>query len=159
MAKTVEEIKAEVEALVKSQGNQGAISLGTVLDDITELAGEGGGGDALPKIVIKNPSGTNIIIDATADTKAIYDKCYEYGITTFAVEVDMTDAAGLANILLTVPTVARAIPAEDNAAISVFAVILPVSGAQIIADIFTIKFLDDGTVVANATQYVYTIGA
>lgn len=31
-------------ALVKSQGNQGAISLGTVLDDITELAGEGGGG-------------------------------------------------------------------------------------------------------------------
>lgn len=43
-AKTVEEIKAEIVSLVKSQGNQGAISLGTVLDDITELAGEGGGG-------------------------------------------------------------------------------------------------------------------
>lgn len=44
MPKTVEEIKAEVTSLVKSQGNQGAISLGTVLDDIAELAGEGGGG-------------------------------------------------------------------------------------------------------------------
>lgn len=44
MPKTIEEIKAEVTTLVKSQGNQGAISLGTVLDDIAELAGEGGGG-------------------------------------------------------------------------------------------------------------------
>lgn len=43
MPKTVEQIKAEVETLVKSQGNQGAINLGTVLDDLTELAGEGGG--------------------------------------------------------------------------------------------------------------------
>lgn len=51
MPKTVEQIKAEVTALVKSQGNQGAISLGTVLDDITELAGEGGGSTTSPMLI------------------------------------------------------------------------------------------------------------
>lgn len=50
MPKTVEEIKADITALVKSQGNQGAISLGTVLDDLTDLAG-GGGGTASPMLI------------------------------------------------------------------------------------------------------------
>lgn len=44
MPKTIEQIKDEIESLVKSQGNQGSISIGGILDDITELAGEGGGG-------------------------------------------------------------------------------------------------------------------
>lgn len=51
MPKTVDEIKAEVTVLVKSQGNQGAISLGTVLDDLTDLAGEGGGGTTSPMLI------------------------------------------------------------------------------------------------------------
>lgn len=51
MPKTVEQIKAEVTDLVKSQGNQGAISLGTVLDDLTDLAGEGGGGTTSPMLI------------------------------------------------------------------------------------------------------------
>lgn len=51
MPKTVDQIKAEVTALVKSQGDQGAISLGTVLDDLTDLAGEGGGGTTSPMLI------------------------------------------------------------------------------------------------------------
>lgn len=74
-AKSVEEIKAEVTALVKSQGNQGAISLGTVLDDITELAGEGGGGGSTPNVIqISSADGVDWTIDNPDDLEGLAAK-------------------------------------------------------------------------------------
>ena len=77
MPKTVEEIKAEVTALVKSQGNQGAISLGTVLDDITELAGEGGGGGggSTPNVIsLSTADNVNFTIDNPDDLETFAEK-------------------------------------------------------------------------------------
>ena len=74
-AKSVEEIKAEVTALVKSQGNQGAISLGTVLDDITELAGGGGGGGGTPNVIrATTTDGTTYTIENPDDLAGIAEK-------------------------------------------------------------------------------------
>jgi hypothetical protein len=74
-AKTVEEIKAEIVSLVKSQGNQGAISLGTVLDDITELAGEGGGGGSTPNVIrISSADGVDWTIDNPDDLEGLAEK-------------------------------------------------------------------------------------
>lgn len=74
MPKTVKEIKAEVTALVKSQGNQGAISLGTVLDDIAELAGEGSGGGSTPNVIQISVDGEGWTIDNPDDLEGFAEK-------------------------------------------------------------------------------------
>lgn len=35
--KTIEEIKADIDSLVRKQGNQGALKLGDILDDIVDI--------------------------------------------------------------------------------------------------------------------------
>lgn len=74
MAKTVEEIKAEVTTLVKSQGDQGAITLGTVLDDIADLANEGGSGGTPNVIQISSEDGEHWAIENPDDLETFAEK-------------------------------------------------------------------------------------
>ena len=160
MAKTVEEIKAEVTALVKSQGNQGAISLGGVLDDITELAGEGGGGgDALPTVYLKNPvdAGDTITVDTTEDTKAIYDAAVANGVANFNVSFKIDEVGGSASeLVFAMPTTARAI-GYGGQVMAPIMITAGTSPTKIFSLTLALAFAADGTVTVTRTMTEYTI--
>jgi hypothetical protein len=160
MPKTVEEIKAEVTALVKSQGNQGAISLGTVLDDITELAGEGGGGGTvLPTIYLKNPAGAGdtITVDTTEDTKAIYDAAVANGNVVFNVSFKNDELGGSASELVTaVSPIARA-SILNGRVVSTIIITGGTSPTQITSMVLFLSFAANGAISVTNTTNTYTI--
>lgn len=161
MPKTVEEIKADVTALVKSQGNQGAISLGTVLDDITELASEGGGGGtALPTVYLKNPAdaGDTITVDKTEDTKAIYDAAVADGVANFNVSFKPDEVGGSASeFVFAAPTTARALDTGGGQVVSPIMMMTGASPTKIFSLTLTLAFTADGTVTVASTMNEYTI--
>ena len=160
-AKTVEEIKANITALVKSQGNQGAISLGGVLDDITELAGEGGGGggDALPTVYLKNPAdaGDTITADTTEDTKAIYDAAVANGVANFNLSFKIDEIGGSASeFVFAMPTTARAVGCGGQVT-TALVMIVGTSPTKIFSLTLALAFAADGTVTVTRTMTEYTI--